>query len=558
MISIYLNGTVSVTNGDGVVTGSGTAWAVAGVNGGMFSSAGVSVPILSVESDTSLTLAYPWPGTTATGAAYAIQRDNSDAASVVDLYDRLSRVLVTLSLVSIDPDASGTLAERDALVLSTDDEGFWFCHAEFGVAFAYYRWTGTAWEGPFDPKGEQGVPGVGVGGYGLPAGGATGQFLLKASGTDGDAEWANTVLLSPGSASGPSLAFDGDADTGIYSPDADIIGFSTAGVLAGVIDTAGRFNLGNDESISMNIVGSHPKLQVHGTDTDTTTIAQYRWQNTSTGVQHYLNHSKSATIGAHAALSNDDGIGSWIAALSDGTKFIDGISIQAVADGAQAVDSTPAAINFRTNSGGTATTIKGRLTAAGQWLFGHIASVPVGATNNQSPILQVHGLGTDAQADIYRWAASTGGATLGLAKSRGATAGTRGIVSSGDTLGSIQAFGDDGTNFPPAARIQVVVDGTPGAGDMPGRIELATTQDGSTTLNERLRIDNAGVISHRANAQVIVDANSHLHLRSYTVATVPSASVSAQMIYVSDGTSNKRLAISDGTNWRWPDGIVVS
>lgn len=50
-----------------------------------------------------------------------------------------------------------------------------------------------------------------------------------------------------------------------------------------------------------------------------------------------------------------------------------------------------------------------------------------------------------------------------------------------------------------------------------------------------------------------------LKLPTYTVATVPSAATFVRcMIYVSDGTSNKRLAISDGTNWRWPDGAVVS
>jgi hypothetical protein len=30
------------------------------------------------------------------------------------------------------------------------------------------------------------------------------------------------------------------------------------------------------------------------------------------------------------------------------------------------------------------------------------------------------------------------------------------------------------------------------------------------------------------------------------------------MIYVADGATNKRLAISDGTSWRWPDGAVVA
>ena len=50
-----------------------------------------------------------------------------------------------------------------------------------------------------------------------------------------------------------------------------------------------------------------------------------------------------------------------------------------------------------------------------------------------------------------------------------------------------------------------------------------------------------------------------IKLTSYTVATLPSASTYAQcLIYVSNGTGNKRLAVSDGTNWRWPDGTIVS
>lgn len=48
-------------------------------------------------------------------------------------------------------------------------------------------------------------------------------------------------------------------------------------------------------------------------------------------------------------------------------------------------------------------------------------------------------------------------------------------------------------------------------------------------------------------------------LPTYTVSTLPSAASYARgLIYVSDGTSNKRLAVSDGTNWRFPDGNTVS
>jgi hypothetical protein len=61
-----------------------------------------------------------------------------------------------------------------------------------------------------------------------------------------------------------------------------------------------------------------------------------------------------------------------------------------------------------------------------------------------------------------------------------------------------------------------------------------------------------------ASSVVVADDSGHLGLRSYTVGTLPSAATAARMIYVSDGTSNKRLAVSDGTNWRFPDGAVVS
>ena len=51
-----------------------------------------------------------------------------------------------------------------------------------------------------------------------------------------------------------------------------------------------------------------------------------------------------------------------------------------------------------------------------------------------------------------------------------------------------------------------------------------------------------------------------VRLAAYTVATVPSAVAhgAGAIIHVSNGAASKRLAISDGTAWRWPDGAVVS
>jgi hypothetical protein len=90
-----------------------------------------------------------------------------------------------------------------------------------------------------------------------------------------------------------------------------------------------------------------------------------------------------------------------------------------------------------------------------------------------------------------------------------------------------------------------------------GQLVLFTANT-SGTNQDWLRILASGDVMHRQNSTKVIDLNSHLCLRSYTVATLPSAAGSIRMIAVSDGTSNKRLAVSDGTNWRWPDGAIVS
>ncbi|MHA6641828.1 hypothetical protein ACX3P1_03980, partial [Mesorhizobium sp. A623] len=150
---IYNTGTVSVSNGSAVVTGSLTGWAVALVKGGGFSCAGMSIPIESVEDDTHLTLAYAWPGTNGAAAVYAISRDSSEAVQAAWTNDRLATIIQRLSLVGVHPDGSGTIAERDALS-PTPDNGFLWLHAEPGEALAFYRKVASGWEGPYPVDGE--------------------------------------------------------------------------------------------------------------------------------------------------------------------------------------------------------------------------------------------------------------------------------------------------------------------------------------------------------------------------------------------------------------------
>ncbi len=74
-------------------------------------------------------------------------------------------------------------------------------------------------------------------------------------------------------------------------------------------------------------------------------------------------------------------------------------------------------------------------------------------------------------------------------RSRG-TEGSPLAVLDDDRLGIIQFSGHDGTDYNYAASIQVDVDGTPGANDMPGRIVFSVSPDGSNTPVDAVKILN--------------------------------------------------------------------
>jgi len=81
---------------------------------------------------------------------------------------------------------------------------------------------------------------------------------------------------------------------------------------------------------------------------------------------------------------------------------------------------------------------------------------------------------------------------IALQRSRNSTIGSHTVVNSGDILGGIQFNGSDGNSFESGASIKCEVDGTPGDGDMPGRLVFSTTADGASSPTERMRIDNLG------------------------------------------------------------------
>jgi hypothetical protein len=84
------------------------------------------------------------------------------------------------------------------------------------------------------------------------------------------------------------------------------------------------------------------------------------------------------------------------------------------------------------------------------------------------------------------------GAYFIFAHQRSGTIGGNTIVNNSDTLGAISFQGSDGSEFVPGATIEAVVDGTPGANDMPGRLVFSTTADGASSPTEQMRLDSSG------------------------------------------------------------------
>ena len=148
-----------------------------------------------------------------------------------------------------------------------------------------------------------------------------------------------------------------------------------------------------------------------------------------------------------------------------------------------------------------------RITSTGQLLFGTTSAsnrFKNGNGNGATPKFQFETANVDEQNDISLTFGRNNafGAEIILAKHRAATVGGHTVVQSGDRLGGINFAGADGTHFHPAALIQARVDGTPGTGDMPGRLEFLTTADGAATPSVRMTIKSDGNITSNGNLSV--------------------------------------------------------
>ena len=170
-------------------------------------------------------------------------------------------------------------------------------------------------------------------------------------------------------------------------------------------------------------------------------------------------------------------------------------------------------------------------------------TVTMGATSG------AHGFGVTTPANTVNRVIATGTIAAGVPSL--AVAGTDaniGVSLAAKGTGTVRLQTRGATAF------EVNATGTPG-----NFVRVNATASGGTPQIIAQGSDTNVALQLSAKGAAVVSASNPLQLPGFTVATLPAAaSYARSLIYVTDGTANKRLAISDGTAWRWPDGAVVS
>jgi hypothetical protein len=307
-----------------------------------------------------------------------------------------------------------------------------------------------------------------------------------------------SVQFNSGSAAAPTVTFTGNTTTGLYLPAANELSVTTSGTERLRVDASGRVLVGTSTARTNFLsAGVTAQTQLEGTDANTTSFVITRNSVNSASSILGFAKSKGAAVGSNTIVIDGDQLGRINFAGSDGTSFILAAEIEARIDGTPGTNSMPGRIVLSTTaSGASAPTERLRIDSSGRTLIGTTSALNVGSYSSGFEGFQVAGTTSAARASLSRWDASTADPGITLAKSRGGTVGTNGIVSSSDNIGRVEFTADDGTSFLTAARILAQVDGTPGTNDMPGRLIFSTTADGASTPTERLRINSNGFASY--------------------------------------------------------------
>ena len=183
-----------------------------------------------------------------------------------------------------------------------------------------------------------------------------------------------------GTAAAPSIAFESDPNTGIYSPGADAFGVVTGGTECARMDSSGRLLVGTSTSV-LNGSTVAGKIQVADT-ASAAVVSVATWVNNANGSILALGKSRSATPGSYSIVSGNDLIGAVRFAADDGTDLdTRAAEIKAEVDGTPGANDMPGRLVFSTTADGASSpTERMRITSAGVLQVADAGNITVGTT----------------------------------------------------------------------------------------------------------------------------------------------------------------------------------
>jgi hypothetical protein len=351
-----------------------------------------------------------------------------------------------------------------------------------------------------------------------------GQFQVNTAG----AQLINGVLQLPddGGPSVPTIRWEHASNTGIWSNQAtnDVricqngvdkltVGTSTTSI-SNNLSVVGDI-LGNGQTTARVASGVTASIQNEANSTFDGALLTVNANDATTGPLLMLGRSRGTASGSFTALQTNDRIGQIIAVGATGSALSPAASIEFYAEDTFAAGDTPGRIEFKASYDGfSAPTLRMMLNEQGSVNYGYSLFNGQTATRTASGVTPRVQMESNSTFDGYMTVVNANDATscsmVMLGRSRGTVNGSNTVLQSGDRIGAMWGVGADGDSMNLAAGIEFYADGTYGNGDTPGRIVLYTAPDGSSTLAERMRITQAGVVTFPSVVTTASAANAYL------------------------------------------------
>jgi hypothetical protein len=243
-----------------------------------------------------------------------------------------------------------------------------------------------------------------------------------------------------------------------------------------------------------------PQLQIGSGSINSAASFRFAAANNSAP---YISFIKSrGTIATPAACTSTDQFGYIEFSAYDATAtpvIREAAAIYAMADAAPTAGATPGRLVMAVAAAGAGSASEVMRLDSNGYAYHNITSAIFGTAGmtigaNVTNIQQALGI------VAYNSGAAVNSPPLIRAfKTRATTAAGNTIVASGDFCFELDAYGNDGATYQPAATIAVAVDGTPAANNMPGRIGFYMNS-GTTSTTERWRMDHLGQLLGYATA----------------------------------------------------------